>query len=62
MPERWNQCGADDEELADRFLAGDRAAFDALVLRRPSGWLADEIIPTSAGVDEAFLRFARVAA
>ena len=33
MPRRRKQCGADDEELADRFLAGDRAAFDVLVLR-----------------------------
>ena len=33
MARERNLCDTDDEALVDRFLGGDRAAFDALVLR-----------------------------
>lgn len=51
VPQPGDQCDADDEVLVDRFLVGDHAAFNALVLRykdRPHrfvGW--------SVGSDEA---------
>ena len=51
VPQPGDQCDADDEVLVDRFLGGDHAAFNALVLRytdrlhRFVGW--------SVGSDEA---------
>lgn len=46
-----DSCGADDELLVDRFLVGDRAAFDALVRRYQDPVL--RFVTWSIGDDEA---------
>ena len=51
MRQPRDQCDADDELLVDRFLGGDRAAFDALVLRYQDR--LHRFVSWSIGADEA---------
>ena len=51
MPQSRDRCDVGDELLVDRFLGGDRAAFDALVLRYQDP--LHRFVSWSIGADEA---------